>query len=132
MLSDSEKDAVLTSFDPYFEQLRQSAGYQTRDLVVLHDALPNLDEMLDKFNRCHTHADDEVRYIVDGEGVFGFVLADGRQIELCVRAGDYINVPADTEHWFHLTPLRRIKALRYFTSTAGWVPEYTGTAIHFG
>jgi 1,2-dihydroxy-3-keto-5-methylthiopentene dioxygenase len=130
-LTDSEKDAVLTRHDTYFENLRSSDGYQSRDLIVLHPATPGLDGLLNAFLRIHTHDDDEVRYIVDGEGVFGFVLPDANQIELLVRAGDFIKIPKNTEHWFRLTPASRIKAVRYFTSTAGWVPVYTGTPLRF-
>lgn len=131
-LADDEKARVLAGLDGYFVELKARLGYQARDLIVLHAGVPGLPELLAKFERCHTHDDDEVRYIVDGEGVFGFVCPDGRQLELTVRAGEYINVPANTEHWFHLTHCRRIKAVRYFTNTAGWVPVYTGTAIRFG
>jgi 1,2-dihydroxy-3-keto-5-methylthiopentene dioxygenase len=70
-----------------------------------------------------------VRYIVAGEGTFGFVRPDGNQLELTVQAEEYINVPENTEHWFYLTPSKRIKAVRYFTTTEGWVPEYTSTEI---
>lgn len=130
-LSDEEKEIVLKSLDHYFEGLKQTDGYQARDLIVLHPNIPNLDTMLSKFERCHTHADDEVRYIVDGEGVFGFVLPDGTQVELTIQPEEYINVPADTEHWFHLTEKKRIKAVRYFITTEGWIPEYTETTVRF-
>ncbi len=130
-LDEQEKEQVLQALDGYFEQLKQSDGYQSRDLIVLHPDIPNLDTFLSKFNHCHTHANDEVRYIIDGEGIFGFVRPDGTQVELTVQPEEYINVPAGTEHWFHLTDAQRIKAVRYFTTTEGWVPEYTGTAIRF-
>lgn len=131
VLSEEEKEQVLQGLDHYFAQLKQSYGYQSRDLIVLHPQTPNLEQLLAKFEKCHTHADDEVRYIVDGEGVFGFVRPDGSQIELTVYAQEYVNVPANTEHWFHLTPKKRIKAIRYFTTTEGWTPEYTNTVIRF-
>jgi len=130
-LSDEEKEQVLQAVDHYFAQLQQTAGYQSRDLIVLHPEVPNLDTLLSKFNQCHYHTDDEVRYIVAGEGVFGFVRPDGSQVELTVQAEEYINVPANTEHWFYLTPSQRVKAVRYFTTTEGWVPEYTGKEIRF-
>jgi 1,2-dihydroxy-3-keto-5-methylthiopentene dioxygenase len=128
-LDDSEKEQVLQRIDRYFQQLKAAAGYTCRDLVVLHPNVPNLDTMLAKFNKVHTHADDEVRYIVEGEGIFGFVQPDGTQVELTVQPEEYINVPAGTEHWFYLTETKRIKAVRYFIGTEGWVPEYTGTPI---
>lgn len=130
-LGDDEKETVLQSLDGYFQELQQTAGYQSRDLIVLHPGIPNLDQLLQKFDKIHIHADDEVRYIVDGEGIFGFVRPDGSQVELTVQAEEYINVPAGTEHWFYLTPAKRVKAVRYFTGTEGWVPEYTGTKIKF-
>jgi 1,2-dihydroxy-3-keto-5-methylthiopentene dioxygenase len=132
VLNDEQKEQVLQSLDGYFEQLKASAGYQSRDLVVLHPEVPNLDTLLSKFERCHYHTDDEVRYIIAGEGIFGFVRPDGSQVELTVQPEEYINVPANTEHWFYLTPAKRIKAVRYFTSTEGWNPEYTNTEVKFG
>jgi 1,2-dihydroxy-3-keto-5-methylthiopentene dioxygenase len=131
ILTEAEKEQILQSLDHYFEQLQQTGGYQSRDLIVLHPNTPNLDTLLSKFNRCHTHADDEVRYIIDGEGIFGFVRPDGSQVELTIEPEEYINVPANTEHWFCLTARRRIKAVRYFTTTEGWIPEYTHTEINF-
>jgi 1,2-dihydroxy-3-keto-5-methylthiopentene dioxygenase len=131
ILTEAEKEQVLESLDHYFQQLQQTADYQSRDLIVLHPNTPNLDTLLSKFNRCHTHADDEVRYIIDGEGIFGFVRPDGSQVELTIQPEEYINVPAGTEHWFYLTDRRRVKAVRYFTTTEGWVPEYTNTEINF-
>ncbi len=128
-LDDNQKQQVLQALDSYFQQLNQSAGYQDRDLIVLHPDIPNLDTMLSKFNKCHIHADDEVRYIVAGEGIFGFVCPDGSQVELTVQPEEFINVPANTEHWFYLTAARKIKAVRYFTTTEGWTPQYTDTEI---
>ncbi len=130
-LSDEEKEQVLQALDSYFEELKASAGYQSRDLIVLHPEVPNLKALLSKFDPCHYHTDAEVRYIVAGEGIFGFVRPDGSQVELTVQAQEYINVPENTEHWFYLTPSQRIKAVRYFTTTEGWLPEYTGTEKRF-
>ena len=128
-LSDGEKEAVLQAHDKYFNELRDQDGYQTRDLIVLHPGIPGLENILEKFDKVHTHDDDEVRYIVEGEGIFGFVFPDGSQARLTIQPGEYINVPKDTEHWFEVTDAQRIKAVRYFTTTEGWVPRYTGTAV---
>ncbi len=130
-LSDDEKERLLQSLDNYFEELKKTAGYQSRDLVAIHPEIPHLDAILSKFDKCHIHKDDEVRYIVAGEGIFGFVRSDGSQVELKVQPEEYINVPANTEHWFYLTAKKQVKAVRYFVSTEGWVPHYTGTEIRF-
>lgn len=129
-LDDREKQRVLEGCDGYFQQLKNRLGYQSCDLIVLHDKVDGLDTILAKFDKTHTHDDDEVRYIVDGEGIFGFTRPDGSQVELKVMGGDYINVPQNTEHWFYLTTTKRIKAVRYFTTMEGWIPVYTNTKIN--
>ncbi|MBR8836449.1 MAG: acireductone dioxygenase [Stigonema ocellatum SAG 48.90 = DSM 106950] len=128
-LNEDEKEQVLKVLDGYFEQLQQTAGYQSRDLIVLHPGVSNLDGLMAKFDQIHTHAEDEVRYVIDGESIFGFVRPDGSQVELTVQKQECINVPAGTEHWFYLTSARRIKAVRYFSGTEGWVPQYTKKEI---
>lgn len=128
-LSDHDKDLILRDLQEYFLDLQKRLGYRTQDMIVLHPDIEGLEKMLAKFSVPHTHDDDEVRYIVDGEGVFGFVLSDKKQVELKVEAGEYINIPAGVEHWFRLTSKSRIKAIRYFTSTEGWEPNYTDTEI---
>jgi len=124
-LADDEKDKVLASVDHRFKTLKQEQGYTTRDLIVLHENIPGLNDILAKFVDIHYHTDDEVRYIVAGKGYFGFVDNDGQQFMVEVVAGDYINVPANAEHWFVLGDSPRIKAVRYFIDTEGWTPVYT-------
>ena len=130
-LSDEEKEELLQSVEPHFRELQEEAGYRTRDMIVIHEDIPNLAELLAKFEKIHFHSDDEVRYVLAGRGYFGFVENDGGQFMLEVSEGDYINVPANTEHWFTMGTSRRIKAVRYFIDTSGWTPHYTERAMLF-
>ncbi|MEK7223613.1 MAG: cupin domain-containing protein [Pseudomonadota bacterium] len=125
-LNDAEKEELLGHVQNRFEELKRDKGYQTRDMVVIHEDIPGLADMLAKFDKIHTHSDDEVRYILAGTGYFGFVEADGKQFLLEVSGGDYINVPANAEHWFEMRGCTRCKAVRYFIDTSGWTPHYTG------
>ncbi len=131
-LNDTEKEELLKNVDNRFEELKRDKGYATRDMVVIHEAIPGLADMLAKFDKIHLHTDDEVRYILAGKGYFGFVEPDGKQFLLEVAAGDYINVPANAEHWFEMKDSKRIKAVRYFIDTKGWTPVYTQRAMLFG
>lgn len=124
-LDDSGKATVVQALGPEVLDLCMAYGYQNMDLVVLHPGTPGLDKALARFDRPHTHADDEVRFIVDGAGVFGFWDAEGRETTVRVNPGDCLRIPAGVEHRFTLTRARRIKALRLFTDTAGWVAQYT-------
>jgi 1,2-dihydroxy-3-keto-5-methylthiopentene dioxygenase len=123
VLSEEEKEKLLETVNDRFEFLKKEYGYQTRDLVVLHPEVPGLKEMLAKFDKVHYHTDEEVRYILDGSGYFGFIGKEEKFL-VHVTASDFISVPRNTKHWFYLDENMRIKAVRYFTDTAGWVPNY--------
>jgi 1,2-dihydroxy-3-keto-5-methylthiopentene dioxygenase len=128
-LDDAQKERALALLDPFIEAHVAGEGFTTRDMIVLHDGIPGLPDLLAPFARCHRHDDHETRWIVDGEGTFGFVKDGGAQLALTVVAGDFIQVPKGTEHWFVLTDKRRIKAVRHFVDKSGWVPRYTDTAV---
>lgn len=89
----------------------------------MSDKTPNLEALLEKFKKEHHHVDDEVRFVVDGSGVFPLKL-DGEVVEVWVEAGDLIVVPAGTRHWFELDENRKIKCIRVFKTPAGWEAIY--------
>ena len=124
ILTEEEQQRVLRAYGPNLEREARERGYIQADMVVLNPSTPNLEEALAKFDKSHYHDDDEVRYIFDGEGIFGFEPATGPTFTVTVTAGDYIIVPARTYHWFTLTERRSIKAIRLFKDTIGWVPHY--------
>jgi len=76
-LTEAQKEQILQALDGYFQHLQRTLGYQSRDLIVLHPEIPQLEAMLAKFAQIHTHSDDEVRYVIAGEAIFGFVRPDG-------------------------------------------------------
>ena len=80
--------------------------------------------LLDKFNREHHHTEDEVRFVVDGHGIFTICGRSGRYFDVGVGPGDLIAVPAWTRHWFTLAEDRRIKCIRLFQDPAGWAAIY--------
>lgn len=123
VLTDSEKEELLTIVNDRFEFLKGEHGFTTRDLVVLHKDVPGIRDMLAKFDKVHYHSDVEVRYIIDGSGFFGFHLEEEKFI-VYVETSDYIFVPKGVNHWFYLDENIRIKAVRYFKDMSGWVPNY--------
>jgi 1,2-dihydroxy-3-keto-5-methylthiopentene dioxygenase len=128
-LSEEDKSIVLSHLDRYFEQL-QASGYLSQDVIDIYPTLTGVDEMLAGFDRCHTHTYDEVRYIIVGEGIVGFVRPDKSQIELTIKAGERIIIPAGTEHWFYLNN-RRFVTVRYYINLEGLIPQYVDTPILF-
>lgn len=123
---------VLSAYAPEIEVLKQRGGYITADVIDVTPDVPGLQAMLDRFNKEHTHAEDEVRFIVKGRGVFHIHPKSAPVFSIEVEAGDLINVPAGTEHWFDLCSDRTIRAIRLFREKAGWTPMYTGSSIAEG
>ena len=126
-LADAEKAEILAMFDSELEQLKAEGGYVSADIVVLWEKTPDLETLLGKFSREHHHSEDEVRFVVDGHGIFTIRGRSGRYFEVTVGPGDLITVPAGTRHWFTLAEDRRIKCIRLFQDPAGWAAIYDET-----
>lgn len=124
ILSLTEKQQILQVMKPEFEALKQAEGYQWRDLVVLHPGSPHLYPLYILSDRCHIHSDEEVLHILAGECVFGFLRSDNTPVHLLLETEEYIKIPAGTQHWFYLTASLHLKAVRYYTTVEGWVPQY--------
>ena len=126
-------DEVLAAYDPEISRLKARGGYVTADVIDVRPETPNLEPMLAKFRREHWHDEDEVRFILEGSGVFfihpreGDVSGDVFAIE--VGQGDLIRVPRGTWHWFDLCAERRIRAIRLFQDPSGWTPHYTSSGV---
>lgn len=106
------------------DALMRERGYGTRDEVRLGPSTENLDVILAKFDREHLHSDDEVRYVLEGQGIFDIRSRDDRWMRVVVEPGDFLVVPKDRHHRFLLTDARTIRAVRLFEDQAGWVPHY--------
>jgi 1,2-dihydroxy-3-keto-5-methylthiopentene dioxygenase len=126
---DATADMVLAAYRREIETLKARGGYRTADVIDVRPDTPNLNGMLARFNREHWHDEDEVRFIVEGRGLFHIHPPAGPVFALEVEAGDLIRVPRGTHHWFDLCADRRIRAIRLFQDTSGWTPHYTDTGI---
>src|SRR5947207_1082190 len=91
---DASSEEILAAYAPEVEQLKQRGGYVTADVINVTPEVPNLEAMLDRFNKEHTHDEDEVRFIVKGRGVFHIRPDSGPVFAMQLDAGDLINVPA--------------------------------------
>ena len=130
--ADASPDTVLAAYGREIDTLKAKGGYRTADVIDVRPDTPNLDVMLAKFNREHWHDEDEVRFIIEGRGLFHIHPAGGDVFALEVEAGDLIRVPRGTHHWFDLCADRRIRAIRLFQDQSGWTPHYTGSGVDEG
>ncbi|MCA9716745.1 MAG: cupin domain-containing protein [Myxococcales bacterium] len=111
-------------FQPAVDRIKQARGYVTQDIIELHPETPNLDGICAKFKDEHLHTDDEVRLVLDGEGIFDIRGADDRWIRVQVERGDLLIVPAQLYHRFFLTERKHIRCVRLFKDASGWTPHY--------
>jgi 1,2-dihydroxy-3-keto-5-methylthiopentene dioxygenase len=132
LTAEASADEVLGAYAPEVDALKQRGGYSTADVIDVKPETPNLDVMLARFNREHWHDEDEVRFIVDGRGIFHVHPTAGPVFAIEVEAGDLIRVPRGTHHWFDLCADRRIRAIRLFMNPAGWAPHYTESGVDQG
>lgn len=126
---DATNEEILATYEPEINRLKQQGGYVTADVINVNPDTPNLDAMLDKFKKEHTHSEDEVRFIVEGRGIFHIHPEGGPVFGLQLDQGDLINVPAGIKHWFDLCTEKRIRAIRLFLDASGWIPYYTESKV---
>jgi len=126
-LTDDDKARIIALFSDKLAAKADGQGYKSADVVAIRKDLVNVDEALAKFDKVHYHDDDEVRAIVGGAGIFGFVGDDGRQFVLRVDAGEYISVPAGAWHWFYCDDRKNVTAIRLFKDQPAWVAHYRST-----
>ena len=130
--SDTSSDALLAAFGAKIDELKARGGYVTADVIDVKKDTPGLETMLAKFNAEHWHDEDEVRFIVEGRGLFHIHPTEGPVFAIEVEAGDLIRVPKGTLHWFDLCADRRIRAIRMFQDPSGWTPHYTKSGADQG
>jgi 1,2-dihydroxy-3-keto-5-methylthiopentene dioxygenase len=128
--SDASADEILSAYAPEVKALQERGGYVTADVINVTPDTPGLDEMINRFNKEHTHSDDEVRFCVKGRGLFHIHPPSGPIFAIEMEPGDLINVPAGTQHWFDLCGDRSIRAIRLFRDPAGWAPAYVDEGVH--
>ena len=132
LAADAGQEEVTTAYKDSIAKLKQQYQFQSVDVVALRPDNEKKAEMRQKFLAEHTHADFEIRFFVDGSGLFYLHVKDKVYLVLCEK-GDLISVPANTTHWFDMGENPNFKCIRFFTTPDGWVGGFTGSDIakHF-
>jgi 1,2-dihydroxy-3-keto-5-methylthiopentene dioxygenase len=126
---DAPAAELLDAYKEKIDELKTRGGYATADVIDVFPDTPNLDAMLNKFNAEHWHDEDEVRFIIEGRGLFHIHPSNAPVFSIEVEPGDLIRVPRGTHHWFDLCAERRIRAIRLFQDPSGWTPHYTRSGV---
>ena len=121
-------DVVLEAYKPDIDRIVAEKGFKTVDVVSIAPDHPKREEMRGKFLAEHFHKEDEVRFFVDGSGLFTLHVGE-RIYEIRCEKGDLIGVPDSTLHWFDMGPEPRFVAIRFFTEPDGWVGHFTDSGL---
>jgi 1,2-dihydroxy-3-keto-5-methylthiopentene dioxygenase len=96
-------EQILAAYSSEIARVQAGGAYPTVDAIRLAPNHPDRDALRQKFLAEHTHSEDEVRFFVEGRGLFCLHLGD-EVLQLICEAGDWIAVPAGTRHWFDMGP----------------------------
>lgn len=128
LANDADQDTVIAAYRDSVERLMQGHGFQSVDVVSLKPDHPDKIALRRKFLDEHTHSEFEVRFFVDGRGLF-YIHANDRVYGVLCEKGDLISVPAGARHWFDMGSEPDFTCIRLFTSPDGWAANYTGDDI---
>lgn len=123
-----QPETVIAAYQHEIDRLVAEKGYQSWDVISMRPDNAQRTVLRDKFLSEHTHGEDEVRFFVEGSGLFCLRLNDKIYQILCEK-NDLLSVPADTRHWFDMGSAPNFTAIRVFDNPEGWVAHFTGDKI---
>jgi 1,2-dihydroxy-3-keto-5-methylthiopentene dioxygenase len=128
LTDDADQESVLAAYKDSIDRLKYQCGFQSVDVMKLTSDHPEKTVFRQKFLAEHIHDDFEVRFFVEGSGLFYLHIEDKVYAVLCEQ-GDLISVPANTAHWFDMGENPQFTCIRLFTTPNGWVANFTGSEI---
>ncbi len=126
--ANADQATVIDAYQAPIGRLQDQFGFKSVDVISLHPKHPEKTSLRNKFLAEHVHDDFEVRFFIEGRGLFCLHIGDKVYLILCEQ-GDLISVPAGTPHWFDMGEAPYFKCIRLFTTPEGWVANFTGSDI---
>ena len=121
-------EAIMDAYRADIDRLVAENGFNSVDVVSIAPDNPQREAMRAKFLEEHTHKEGEIRFFVDGSGLFSLHVGDKVYEVLCEK-GDLISGPDNTTHWFDMGAEPEFVAIRFFTNPHGWIGDFTGSDI---
>lgn len=124
----ASQESILKAYAPSVERLAFKYGFESSDVIRVKPDHPDRIALRQKFLSEHTHDDFEVRFFVEGQGLF-FLHPDDRVFGILCKPGDLLSVPSGVKHWFDMGEFPDLTCIRLFTTPEGWVAKYTQDSI---
>ncbi|EFJ32151.1 hypothetical protein SELMODRAFT_85507, partial [Selaginella moellendorffii] len=119
-------DADQYETDSKLQEIRKKRGYSCQDIITVSpEKLPNYEHKIRSFFEEHIHLDKEIRYCLDASVSFDKrrLLQFLRSVDIWVKKGDMIVLPAGSYHRFTLDNNNYVKAMRLFVGEPVWTPQ---------
>jgi 1,2-dihydroxy-3-keto-5-methylthiopentene dioxygenase len=124
----ADENTMLAIYHEPIDLLKQKHNFQSIDIIHINPDHPEKDAIRKKFQAEHTHDDFEIRFFINGQGLFYLHVVGKVYVVLCEK-GDLISVPAHTTHWFDMGENPQFTCIRFFTTPYGWVANFTDDPI---
>jgi 1,2-dihydroxy-3-keto-5-methylthiopentene dioxygenase len=128
LVPDATPEQILEAYAADVARVQASGSYPTVDAIRLTPEHPDRVALRQKFLAEHTHREDEVRFFVEGRGLFCLHI-DQEVLQVLCEANDFLRVPAGTKHWFDMGSAPQFTAIRFFDNPDGWVAQFSGDTI---
>ncbi|CNL90396.1 1,2-dihydroxy-3-keto-5-methylthiopentene dioxygenase [Yersinia frederiksenii] len=123
-----QPETVIAAYQHEIDRLVAEKGYQSWDVISMRPDNAQREVLREKFLSEHTHGEDEIRFFVEGFGLFCLHL-NGKIYQILCEKNDLLSVPANTRHWFDMGSEPNFTAIRVFDNPEGWVANFTGDGI---
>jgi 1,2-dihydroxy-3-keto-5-methylthiopentene dioxygenase len=111
-------EQVLAAYASEIAQVQQQGRYPTVDAIRMEPDHPEREALRRKFLAEHTHSEDEVRFFVEGKGLF------------CLHIGEEVlQVLCEADDWIDMGSAPQFCAIRFFDNADGWVAQFTGDDV---
>lgn len=128
LAAEATQEQIIEAYKESVNRLMGKYDFQSVDVISLDADHPEKEALRSKFLSEHTHSDFEVRFFVEGKGLF-YIHINEQVYGLMCEAGDLISVPSNVPHWFDMGENPSFKCIRLFTTPEGWVADYTDDPI---
>lgn len=124
----ADQDTIIAAYEAEIKQLIEVYKFQSIDVIQVKPDHIDKQALRQKFLSEHVHDDFEVRFFIEGRGLF-YLHVDDKVYSVLCEKGDLISVPSNTPHWFDMGENPNFKTIRLFTTPYGWVANFTGSEL---